>query len=648
MVVFRYLLSKRDIILLLLGATCMHLTSLLFFPSSSETSVVIDHHIPIHDTGSVDLDPLPPPPEYLQLNSDKNRLEDQETTRVESSSGATNQAADDDDDDEYAIQLAPVLPPTSILHHAPGYTIFRNLYMSNGTLYILSPAHEHETLPEISRMISTSIYSYNTQENIEGRKPTPYIMDYITPEIAQERWGGDVEKGARNSVFSVSGSTVLFNDPSQFLRHYYHYVAELWFGAWCFWVGAFSTPIPETIPNPATSSNPNRKNWNAYPTDIQSDHPSTYKLHLYEEDGDFDLGSMLIRTTTNGKKKKGTPSLDRAIFMHATADGWRDSPGFNSYFQRAAFPGMSVEHEEDWRDRVMATRPPANSFTSKGLRRDRAFHFPLVLLVDRSAAFREDMSGSHTQRTAAQAWEYMRNHGRLRGERVGGWWEPVRDAVLRFAGVGDMTEEYREWESMLGGTEDAKVSSSSSSASSSSQKLSLPLPKRPLVTYISRQGGSRRKLTAESHQSLVNAMTELQMKMEAEAEEDEEAGEGHGFDFIVMEAEKLSKDEQLRVIGKTAILIGPHGNGLTHLVFMPPTAMSTVIEIFYPEGFAHDYHWTSRALGMKHYAVWNDTYHTHPNEPMVNYPEGFQEDYIPVHGPTVAKIVEERLRAARL
>jgi hypothetical protein len=41
---------------------------------------------------------------------------------------------------------------------------------------------------------------------------------------------------------------------------------------------------------------------------------------------------------------------------------------------------------------------------------------------------------------------------------------------------------------------------------------------------------------------------------------------------------------------------------------MSPTPISTVIELFYPGGFAHDYEWTARALGHKHFAVWNDTY----------------------------------------
>ena len=109
-------------------------------------------------------------------------------------------------------------------------------------------------------------------------------------------------------------------------------------------------------------------------------------------------------------------------------------------------------------------------------------------------------------------------------------------------------------------------------------------------------------------------------------------------------------------------MLGIHGNGLTHLVWMPLTPLSTVIEIFVPGGFAKDYEWTARSLGMKHFAVWNDTYvppsfsfpltsnsplssryATHPTEPKVDYPEGFQGDRIPAHGPSIAKLIEDRL-----
>ena len=72
-------------------------------------------------------------------------------------------------------------------------------------------------------------------------------------------------------------------------------------------------------------------------------------------------------------------------------------------------------------------------------------------------------------------------------------------------------------------------------------------------------------------------------------------------------ADALSVRPSARPPVETQILLGVHGNGLTHLVMMPVTPVSTVIEIFYPGGFAHDYEWTARARGMRHFAIWNDT-----------------------------------------
>jgi hypothetical protein len=56
------------------------------------------------------------------------------------------------------------------------------------------------------------------------------------------------------------------------------------------------------------------------------------------------------------------------------------------------------------------------------------------------------------------------------------------------------------------------------------------------------------------------------------------------------------------------IMMGVHGNGLTALLWMKVTPRSTVLEFFYPGGFAHDYEYTTRALGMVHYGFWGDRY----------------------------------------
>ncbi|KAK0451212.1 uncharacterized protein EV420DRAFT_1621866 [Desarmillaria tabescens] len=432
--------------------------------------------------------------------------------------------------DEIATDLTPEpsiplqtihgdLPHTSIVHHAPGWTLFRNLYMSNGTLFVLS---SNRSFPEFRLMISSGIHMVNTPENAALSEPTLQHMNYITPLEARKRWGG-----TKNRVWTVEGNTLLVNEPSQFLGHFYHLVAELFFGVQAFWHGAFS----------AVSA------VDAYSTKFT--HPAP-------------------------------PALNRVIFAHSDGNGWRDHPGFNAYFMRAAYPSLAIEDKQEWEDRIAAT---------SGLSVDRAWHFPLVLLSDRSASHRGALCGSQTQRIASEAWEYMREQSRLMGIKVGGWWEPIRASVLKFSGLDVVRRDGDD----------------------------LPMPDKIVITYISRQGTSRRRLTDEAHNSLTK-----------------------GWELNVMQAERMSKDAQVHAAARTTILLGVHGNGLTHLLFMPPTKVSTVIEIFYPGGFAHDYHWTTRALGMSHIAVWNDTLTSIT-------PKDFKGDYIPVHGPTVARIIEDRI-----
>jgi len=192
-----------------------------------------------------------------------------------------------------------------------------------------------------------------------------------------------------------------------------------------------------------------------------------------------------------------------------------------------------------------------------------------------------------------------------------GWWEPVRRGVLRFAGVSSRTLDI--------GSRAFKRVDRGSLRDGGVEEI--------VVTYITRQG-VKRHLIEEDHDGLVRALVEL--------------CDRRGWELNVVPMERLSKEEQLAVAARTTFLVGVHGNGLTHLIMMPITPISTVIELFYPEGYAHDYEWTTRALGMRHFAVWNDTSTTHPEWTWPNYPEGFQGTEIPVYGPYVAKLIEDR------
>lgn len=107
--------------------------------------------------------------------------------------------------------------------------------------------------------------------------------------------------------------------------------------------------------------------------------------------------------------------------------------------------------------------------------------------------------------------------------------------------------------------------------------------------------------------------------------------------------------------------MGVHGNGMTSLVWINPSPRATVIEFFYPGGFAHDYEYTTRALGMTYYGVWGNQYvlcsilskpsnfelprtFTSSELPPVKYPEGFQGNDIPIDGSVVAALCQDRIR----
>ena len=184
----------------------------------------------------------------------------------------------------------------------------------------------------------------------------------------------------------------------------------------------------------------------------------------------FGMVSYLHLTTPTGTHPSIVhPSLSpihRIIFGYFNADGWRDDPGFNAYFLHDTLPSISVEHKEDWNDRISATH--SNT---------RAWCFPFVLIAGRSAAHRGIVCGSQTQRTAAKAWEYMRLKRKLKGLH------------LEFAGV-DI--EFHNFGNLSPSSVDLKAHVDPSDSTpivniSPSAQNQLPMPSKIVLTYIDRQ-----------------------------------------------------------------------------------------------------------------------------------------------------------------
>nr|GAT50261.1 predicted protein [Mycena chlorophos] len=218
---------------------------------------------------------------------------------------------------------------------------------------------------------------------------------------------------------------------------------------------------------------------------------------------------------------------------------------------------------------------------------DVPFVLERVLLADRSAAM-PALNYQRFQRTAATAFG-------LPGSAY--WWSTIRNNVVKLAGLG--ADE--GW-----GTTG-----------------------QPVITYVSRQSWGRRMLIPAHHDQLVRELQKIEQV--------------YGYELNVVEAEKMSRLEQIQLAARTTILMGVHGNGLTNLLWMWPTRRATVIEFFYPGGFAHDYEWTARALGLTHYGFWGSEFFTSPNIPTPSYPEGFQGNSIPLDGAAVARLCVQRL-----
>ncbi|KAF8342940.1 uncharacterized protein EI90DRAFT_2902656, partial [Cantharellus anzutake] len=217
----------------------------------------------------------------------------------------------------------------------------------------------------------------------------------------------------------------------------------------------------------------------------------------------------------------------------------------------------------------------------------KPYVFDRVVLADRGAAMR-GVEFVATERTASEAFAFPSSRP---------WWSPVRSNVVEFAGL---------------------------NRSAGAGTLG-----KPVITYISRQDWGRRMLLPEAHDSLVAALKGLE--------------EEYGYEVNIVSMDKLDRHEQIRLAGRTTIMCGVHGNGLTSLLWMNPTPRATVIEFFYPGGFAYDYEWTARALGVIHYGFWGNRSFTSPKLPPVGYPEGFQGNEIPLDGQKVAELIRYRL-----
>ena len=186
-------LSRRDAILILIGVLSTHFFTTMA-PLTSQ-SIVITAGFHQHVNNGSAVDERPP--------------NDQEISELlvpilpDSTGEPEAQIATFGNTD---ISKLSSLPETTLVEHSPGWTLFRDIYMANGTLLILTSSPS--LFPDTRYMTSTGLPAENTPENVALREPTPWDMDILNPKEALQRWGSHP---STRRVWSVEGNTVSYN-----------------------------------------------------------------------------------------------------------------------------------------------------------------------------------------------------------------------------------------------------------------------------------------------------------------------------------------------------------------------------------------------------------------------------------------------------
>lgn len=187
-------LSRRDAILILVGALTTHFFTTMAPLSSQSVVITAGFHQQVNSEPVVNEPPL----QSDQHTSDL-------LVPILSESAGKSEAQDTTFRNTDLSTLS-LLPETTIVEHVPGWTLFRDIYMANGTLLVLTSSPS--SFPDIRYMTSTGLPALNTPENVALREPTSQDMDIISPEEALQRWG---DHPSTRRVWSVEGNTVSRN-----------------------------------------------------------------------------------------------------------------------------------------------------------------------------------------------------------------------------------------------------------------------------------------------------------------------------------------------------------------------------------------------------------------------------------------------------
>jgi Glycosyltransferase 61 len=143
--------------------------------------------------------------------------------------------------------------------------------------------------------------------------------------------------------------------------------------------------------------------------------------------------------------------------------------------------------------------------------------------------------------------------------------------------------------------DDAENENSSVSSFTSNKPAVVPAT---TICYIDRQGTNRR-LPDAFHDWLVGYLESHEQ-----------------LDFVHLHMENYAALDQIRLAASCRVLLGAHGNGLSHVAWMQPSAstlsgvgsvdnVGAVVEVFFDYPFYYDYATLSQLFRLRYFALWN-------------------------------------------
>ncbi|KAH8103052.1 hypothetical protein BXZ70DRAFT_927885 [Cristinia sonorae] len=453
---------------------------------------------------------------------------------------------------------------TRALAHVPGYTILQNVFVMNGTFFLVtdSPA----SLPPLGSIASSSL--------VPTRPPQPQDWRIIPSENASETLG---IYGGR-----LHGTTWLSTDPADSLdpytvfslfRTHAHMLSPR--------TNKFKTIATGGLPEPHTTTPPTRLIFPNLPT----------------------FSSPQLGTPPGGEEVKEHPPLRVKSFN-----------GLHPQFLRAVFPTITVAYAEDWEDIAGMAVPYVFDYlvvadsaaASRG--RDQwtiGWTPPPRKTVKTELRKRQgDGDSSDISETGRPIWA---------APFVGlpapeNWWTPVRASLLSYLGLPADSASVPE----------APATTTTTKKFAFWGSKSQPVVPKRVLTYVSMQdepvnAGSR--LKQEDHIALLKG---LQGLLQNGVLNEVHVVRNHGT--------KEVWGERMRAISRSNFVIGPFGSQLSDSLFMrvpppsPPPSKTEdddgqpeikpqpaplLIEFFPPTVFRRDQEFAARSVGIRYIAWWS-------------------------------------------